>query len=83
MQVMQVESPLIEQPPRLYGTVQLHDGTLVDSGSAAWQLECLARHLMTRPASVQAEWMADWPDGDAVEMRLLMGALRATDLVSK
>lgn len=77
-QVVQAEPP-IRQPPRLYGLVTLHDGRQVDSASEEWRRETLARHLLTLAPPERDDWLAGWPADAAVEMRLLIGALRATD----
>lgn len=88
MQVMQADLP--EAPtctesqappaPRLYGQVTLHDGRQVDSASEEWRRETLARHLLTMTPPERDDWLAGWPAEVATEMRLLMSAMRATDL---
>lgn len=68
-------------PPAPQGRiVTLHDGRHVDSASEEWRRETLARHLLTLLPMERNDWLAGWPAEEAVEMRLLMGALRATDL---
>ena len=34
---------------RKYGDVTLVDGTVVDSGTEAWRIECEARHVLALP----------------------------------
>lgn len=38
--------------------VTLHDGRQVDSMTREWQIECLARHLLTRPLEDRRQFIA-------------------------
>jgi hypothetical protein len=83
IQVVQSEQPPAppEQPepspPRLYGPVMLIDGRVVDSGSSEWRYESLARAILGLSGQQQQEFL----DGqaDAVELRLLMRAIRRAE----
>jgi len=77
MQVAQA-GPTITQPPRLYGQVTLHDGRQVDSGSAEWQLECLARTLLQLGAAEREAWILGYgTEAARVELRLRIQAVKA------
>lgn len=72
LQVLQAE------PPAPRGQlVTLHDGRQVDSASEEWRRETLARHLLTLEPLARHDWLAGWTPEAAVEMRLLMGAVKA------
>lgn len=82
MQAMQAEPPTAApapSPPRRYGPATLHDGRQVDSGSAEWRSECLARYLLRLAPKERDDWLAGL--GSAEEqagLRAVMRALRAT-----
>lgn len=44
---------------REYGPVTLLDGTVVDSGSEAWRLECEARHVLALPDKAARQHFLD------------------------
>lgn len=79
LQVVQAEPPPAAPRAPRGQLVTLHDGRQVNSASEEWRRETLARHLLTLASPERDDWLADWPAEAAVEMRLLMGALRATD----
>lgn len=86
MQVKQADLPeaptctesQVPLAPRLYGQVTLHDGRQVDSGSAEWQLECLARTLLQLGAAEREAWILGYgTEAARVELRLRIQAVKA------
>jgi hypothetical protein len=59
--------------------VTLHDGRQVDSHSREWQIECLARHLLTQPLESRREFLAGMDkrrgERSTVDLRKVMTAL--------
>lgn len=60
-------------------TVTLVDGRVVRSDSREWQLECLARHVLTKPLAERRLWLEQYekrhgPIG-ANELKAAMTAL--------
>lgn len=70
-------APPAPAAPRLYGTVTLHDGRQVDSSSAEWRRECLARYLLRLALGERDDWLHGFGAEEA-ELRAVMRALRAT-----